>query len=145
MKYSGIDLLYEKRGYFDEIMGLLEAGLNLERAHLGMFTELGILYSKHNPERLYEHPRLVWQRINIPKIIRATEMAHLWIELVFLYTHYYKLYNATLTIIAHSANALEHTAFKDVVVKVTNLEIYNKALWFEIEEQALLINDLLVY
>ncbi|KAJ3117386.1 hypothetical protein HDU96_006911 [Phlyctochytrium bullatum] len=136
--------VYEKRGHFDELIQLIEAGLGLERAHMGMFTELAILYSKYRSERLMEHLRLFWQRINIPKVIRACEAAHLWAELVFLYTHYDEFDNAALTIIAHSADAWEHTAFKDVVVKVANLEIYYKSLRFYLEEQPMLINDLLV-
>lgn len=38
--------LYEYQGYTDELMALLEAGLGLERAHMGMFTELSVLYAK---------------------------------------------------------------------------------------------------
>ncbi|TPX47357.1 hypothetical protein SeMB42_g00049 [Synchytrium endobioticum] len=136
--------LYERRGKFEELMSLIEAGLGLERAHMGMFTELAILYSKYKPERLMEHIRLFWQRINIPKVIRACETAHLWPELVFLYTHYDEYDNAALTIMSHSADAWEHATFKDIVVKVTNLEIYYKALRFYLDEQPLLINDLLV-
>lgn len=30
--------LYERNGYFDEVISLLEAGLGLERAHMGMFS-----------------------------------------------------------------------------------------------------------
>ncbi len=135
--------LYEFRGYFTELLSLLESGLGLERAHMGMFTELAILYSKHKPESLKEHLRLCWQRINIPKVIRACEAAHLWSQLVFLYTKYDEFDNAALTIMANSAVAWEHTSFKDVVVKVSNLEIYYKALRFYLEEQPLMINDLL--
>ncbi|KAI8818504.1 uncharacterized protein EV422DRAFT_537294 [Fimicolochytrium jonesii] len=135
--------LYERRGHFDELMSLLEAGLGLERAHMGMFTELGILYSKYKPERLMEHLKLFWQRINIPKVIRATEIAHMWPELVFLYSHYEEHDNAALTIMEHAADAWDHTGFKDVIVKVSNLEIYYKALRFYLEHQPLLINDLL--
>lgn len=43
--------LYEKNGYFDEVISLMEAGLGLERAHMGMFTELSILYAKYRPEK----------------------------------------------------------------------------------------------
>ncbi|KAI9094637.1 hypothetical protein DFS34DRAFT_628550 [Phlyctochytrium arcticum] len=135
--------LYERRGNFDELMSLLEAGLGLERAHMGMFTELAILYSKYKPERLMEHLKLFWQRINIPKVIRATETAHMWPELVFLYTHYEENDNAALTVMAHSADAFEHASFKDVIVKVSNLEIYYKALRFYLDEHPLLLNDLL--
>jgi clathrin heavy chain len=122
--------LYESRGYFEELMQLIEAGLGLERAHMGMFTELAILYSKHRPDRLMEHLRLFWQRVNIPKVIRACEAAHLWSELVFLYTHYDEFDNAALTIMAHSADAWEHATLKDIIVKVSNLEIYYKVLHY---------------
>lgn len=75
---------YEYNGYFDELIALLEGGLGLERAHMGMFTELGVALSKYHPERVMEHLRLFWARINIPKMIRASEDAHLWPELIFL-------------------------------------------------------------
>ena len=32
---------YQQRGYFEELIALLESGLGLERAHMGIFTELG--------------------------------------------------------------------------------------------------------
>ena len=35
-----------------------------------------------------EHLKLFVARINIPKVIKATEKAHLWPELVFLYIEY---------------------------------------------------------
>lgn len=42
---------YEWKGYFTEAIALLEAALSLERAHMGIFTELSILYSKYRPEK----------------------------------------------------------------------------------------------
>ena len=76
---------------------------------MGIFTELSILYSKYSPEKrkhfspnfnswsfsnemdiplVMEHLKLFVSRINIPKVIRAAEQAHLWPELVFLYVKY---------------------------------------------------------
>ncbi len=136
--------LYEFRGYFSELLVLMESGLGLERAHMGMFTELAILYSKHKSESLMEHLRLFWQRINIPKVIRSCEAAHLWSQLVFLYSKYDEFDNAALTIMAHSPVAWEHSNFKDIIVKVSNLEIYYRALRFYLEEQPLMVTDLLV-
>ena len=59
--------LYERNGYFDEIISLMEGGLGLERAHMvrkptikvqpcaevsqGMFTELSVLYAKYRPDK----------------------------------------------------------------------------------------------
>ena len=48
---TGIVTAYERKGFFDEILALLEAALSLERAHMGIFTELSILYSKYKPEK----------------------------------------------------------------------------------------------
>ncbi len=31
---------YQRRGYFEELISLLESGIGLERAHMGIFTEL---------------------------------------------------------------------------------------------------------
>ncbi|OAQ24879.1 clathrin, heavy polypeptide, isoform CRA_a [Linnemannia elongata AG-77] len=135
--------VYEHQGYFDELMALLESGLGLERAHMGMFTELAILYARYRPERMMEHLKIFWSRINIPKVIASCEEAHLWTELVFLYVHYDEYDNAAITMMKHSADAWEHSAFKDVVVKVSNLEIYYKALRFYLDEQPMLLNDLL--
>ena len=134
---------YERNGYFDELISLLEAGLGLERAHMGMFTELGIALSKFHPERTMEHLKLFWSRINIPKMIRACEEAHLWPELIFLYCHYDEWDNAALAMIERAADAWEHHSFKDIVVKVANLEIYYKSLSFYREQQPSLLTDLL--
>lgn len=134
---------YEWNGYFDELLALLEAGLGLERAHMGMFTELGIALSKYHPERVMEHLKLFWSRINIPKMIRASEEAHLWPELVFLYSHYDEWDNAALAMMERAADAWEHHSFKDVIVKVANLEIYYRALNFYMQEQPTLLTDLL--
>ncbi|RKF81067.1 putative clathrin heavy chain [Golovinomyces cichoracearum] len=134
---------YEWNGYFDELISLLEQGLGLERAHMGMFTELGIALSKYHPARVMEHLKLFWSRINIPKMIRATEEANLWPELVFLYCHYDEWDNAALAMMERAANAWEHHSFKDIIVKVANLEIYYRALNFYLQQQPSLLTDLL--
>ncbi|KAG9243910.1 hypothetical protein BJ878DRAFT_508483 [Calycina marina] len=134
---------YERDGYFDELIALLEQGLGLERAHMGMFTELGIALSKYHPERTMEHLKLFWGRINIPKVIRACEDANLWPELVFLYCHYDEWDNAALAMMERSISAWEHHSFKDIIVKVANLEIYYRALNFYLQQQPTLLTDLL--
>jgi len=134
---------YERNGYFDELITLLEAGLGLERAHMGMFTELGIALTKYHPERVMEHLRIFWGRINLPKAIKACDEAHLWPELVFLYAHYDEWDNAALAMMERAADAWEHHSFKDTIVKVANLEIYYRALNFYLQEQPSLLTDLL--
>ena len=130
---------YQERGHFEELIGLLEAALGLERAHMGMFTELAILYSKYEPEKMREHLELFWSRVNIPKVLsfttkhylaknsklvifgkvlRAAEHAHLWAELVFLYDKYEEYDNAVLTMMSHPTEAWRESHFKDIITKV---------------------------
>jgi clathrin heavy chain len=134
---------YEHNGYFDELISLLEQGLGLERAHMGMFTELGIALAKYHPERLMEHIKIFWSRMNMPKMIRACEEANLWPELVFCYYHYDEFDNAALAVIERPENSWDHTQFKEIVVKVANLEIYYRAIKFYVEQHPSLLTDLL--
>ncbi|MCJ1469690.1 hypothetical protein MMC07_008326 [Pseudocyphellaria aurata] len=140
---TGLVRQYERNGYFDELISLLEAGLGLERAHMGMFTELGIALSKFYPDRVMEHLKLFWSRIQNTRMIRACEDANLWPELIFLYCHDDEWDNAALAMMERAADAWEHHSFKDIVVKVTNLEILYRALNFYLQEQPLLLTDLL--
>lgn len=134
---------YEYNGYFNELISLFESGLGLERAHMGMFTELAILYCKYSPEKVMEHLKLFWSRINIPKVLTACEEAHLYPELIFLYCHYEEWDNAALTMIDKSEVAFDHSSFKEIIVKAPNLEIYYKAIAFYLNEHPSLLVDLL--
>uniref|UniRef100_A0A8C1ZAE6 Clathrin, heavy chain a (Hc) n=1 Tax=Cyprinus carpio TaxID=7962 RepID=A0A8C1ZAE6_CYPCA len=135
---------YQDRGYFEELITLLEAALGLERAHMGMFTELAILYSKFKPQKMREHLELFWSRVNIPKVLRAAEQAHLWAELVFLYDKYEEYDNAIITMMSHPTDAWKEGQFKDIITKVANVELYYKAIQFYLEFKPLLLNDLLI-
>lgn len=121
---------YEQFGHFDEVISVMEAGLGLERAHMGIFTELGILYSKYKESKLMEHIKLFWSRLNIRKMLKACEDNAQWEELTFLYLHYDEFDNAILSMIAHPIEAWEPTKFKDTLTKVTNTEIFYKAIDF---------------
>lgn len=135
---------YQGRGYFEELIALLEAALGLERAHMGMFTELAILYSKYKPSKMKEHLELFWSRVNIPKVLRAAESAHLWAELVFLYDKYEEFDNAIITMMNHPTEAWREGHFKDMITKVANVELYYRAIQFYLDHKPLLLNDLLL-
>merc|ERR1711992_416792 len=64
---------YQSRGKYEELIALMEAGLGLERSHMGIFTELGILYAKYKLDKLMEHLKLFSNKINIPRLIRVCE------------------------------------------------------------------------
>ncbi|KAI6215352.1 hypothetical protein M3Y94_00375700 [Aphelenchoides besseyi] len=134
---------YQHRGHFEQLISLLEAALGLERAHMGMFTELAILYSKYKPERMREHLDLFWSRVNIPKVLRAAEQSHLWAELVFLYDKYEEFDNAVQTMMMHPTVAWREAHFKEIITKVANVELYYKAINFYLTYKPMLLNDLL--
>ncbi|XP_042456042.1 clathrin heavy chain 1-like [Zingiber officinale] len=134
---------YQNRGCFNELISLMESGLGLERAHMGIFTELGVLYARYRPEKLMEHIKLFSTRLNIPKLIRACDEQQHWKELTYLYIQYDEFDNAATTIMNHSPDAWDHMQFKDVIVKVANVELYYKAVHFYLQEHPDLINDAL--
>ena len=61
---------YQAGGHPEELILLLESGIGLERAHMGIFTELGVVYGRYKPEKLMEHLKLFSAKINIPRLIR---------------------------------------------------------------------------
>lgn len=90
-----------------------------------------------------EHLKLFSARLNIPRLIRVCEDFHHWKELVFLYIQYDEYDNAALVMMKHSPSAWEHVLFKDVAVKVSNVEVYYKAISFYLENHPDLLVDLL--
>ncbi|KAE8695458.1 Clathrin heavy chain 1 [Hibiscus syriacus] len=134
---------YQNRGCFNELISLMESGLGLERAHMGIFTELGVLYARYRPEKLMEHIKLFSTRLNIPKLIRACDEQQHWKELTYLYIQYDEFDNAATIVMNHSPEAWDHMQFKDIIVKVASVELYYKAVHFYLQEHPDLINDML--
>ncbi|KAF7833783.1 clathrin heavy chain 1 [Senna tora] len=134
---------YQNRGCFNELISLMESGLGLDRAHMGIFTELGVLYARYRPEKLMEHIKLFATRLNIPKLIRACDEQQHWMELTYLHIQYDEFDNAAATVMNHSPEAWDHMQFKDIIVKVASVELYYKAVHFYLQEHPDLINDLL--
>ncbi|RIB06152.1 armadillo-type protein [Gigaspora rosea] len=85
----------------------------------------------------YEHLRLFWPRLSVSNVIRACDEAHLWKEMVFLYENYGEFDNGSLAMMNHASDAWELSRFKDIIVKVSNVEIYYKALKFYMDERLL--------
>eukprot|EP01101_Sappina_pedata_P007654 TRINITY_DN4091_c0_g1_i1.p1 TRINITY_DN4091_c0_g1~~TRINITY_DN4091_c0_g1_i1.p1 ORF type:complete len:1118 (+),score=599.66 TRINITY_DN4091_c0_g1_i1:208-3561(+) len=134
---------YEARGHFNELISLLESGINNEHAHNGLFTELAILYCRYRPERLLDHLKSSYAQCNLARISRTCEKYQLWTELVFLQIHSDDYAQAVLTMIGHGAEAWEHNLFKDTVSKVASDDVHHKAIKFYINEHPLQINDML--
>lgn len=88
--------------------------------------------------------KLFWSRLNIPTLLVACQQNLHWNEAVFLYTHYDQFDNAIDVMIQHSAECWKHSLFKEIILQVSNTEIYYRALQFYLTEHPLLLNDLLL-
>ncbi|KJP87226.1 hypothetical protein AK88_03143 [Plasmodium fragile] len=135
--------IYEKKKYINELMSLLENGLNNERAHVGIYTELGILYAKYKPEKLMEFIRNYANKMNTRKLIDVCQNEYLLKEAVYLYISYDEYNLAVDTIIKHSPTAYTPDTFMQVIHKVTNSDIIHKVIDFYIEEHPLNLYNLL--
>mgnify|MGYP001950477853 FL=1 len=76
---------YSDLGHFDHLVSLFEQGIGLEDAHIGIFTELGILYTKHVPEKVMDHCKVFFTKLNVSKVVRACERARMYKPTVYLY------------------------------------------------------------
>ena len=124
--------LYERP---DEMIALLESSLTIERSHIGIFTELGILYAKYKPEKLMDFIRNYFQKLNVSKLLRVCERYLLWNEAVYLHSNYDEHDNAIKIMMEHSPTAFKHESFSNIIQKVTNNELLYKAIDFYLEEE----------
>ena len=96
-----------------------------ERTHVGLYTELGILYAKYRPERLMDFIRQYSLKMNIPKSVRECQRLCLWREAVVLHIAYDEFDHAASKMILHCTTAWSHDQFvrvrrisKIVVVRI---------------------------
>jgi len=134
---------YEKFGYFNEVMTLLEQGLRLERTHNGIYTELGTLYAKYTPNKLMDLIRTYPTKLHIPKLIRACEQYQMWGEAVQLHQNYEQDNQAIVVMMEHSPTAWRHDTFAQSIMRVSNGDLFYRAIIFYLEEEPMLLNDLL--
>lgn len=106
------------------------------------FPVASLLIPAHGPRVV--QIKLFWSRLNIPTLLVACQQNLHWNEAVFLYTHYDQFDNAISTMIEHSAECWKHSLFKEIILQVSNTEIYYRALTFYLQEHPLMLNDLLL-
>jgi clathrin heavy chain len=133
---------YERAGKSTELVALMEQGLGQDNAHAGVFTELGVLYTKYMPEKLMEHIKIFHTRMNINKILRACEKALMWPETVYLYKEDNQ-HDSAVKIMVDHATAFQHDLFLDCVQKVRNPEVQYKAISHYLGTQPMQLGRLL--
>ncbi len=118
---------YSDLGHFTHLVSLFEQGIGLEDAHIGIFTELGILYTKHVPEKVMEHCKVFFSKLNVSKVVRACERARLFQPAVYLYMQD-KQHDSAVKTMMERATAWENDLFLDSITKVRNAEVIYKAV-----------------
>ena len=135
---------YEEKGHFAELIHLLEQGINLDRVHQGIYTQLGVLYSKYNENKLMEHINLFWTRLNVPTLLQSCKDNQHWKECVVLYKNYDSFDQAAEIIMLHSTECWTHEEFKYIMLRVSNSEIFYRAINFYLNEHPLQLSELLI-
>jgi len=133
---------YSDLGHFDHLVSLFEQGIGLEDAHVGIFTELCVLYTKHVPEKVMDHCKVFFSKLNVAKSVRACERARLYTPTVYLYMQDKQHDNAVKTMIEH-ANAWENDLFLDSITKVRNQELMYKAVGYYLTTHPMLFTRLM--
>merc|ERR1711957_402680 len=100
-------------------------------------------YAKYKAERLMDFIKMNSNKLNIPKLIHACERHYHWKEAVFLYQNYDEFDSAANVMMQHSPVAFTHDQFLMVMQKVSNMEIYYRAISFYLQEQPMQLNSLL--
>jgi len=127
---------YSDLGFFTQVVSLFEQGLGLEEAHIGIFTELGILYTKHVPVKVMEHCKVFFSKLNVAKVVKSCERARLYEPAVYLYMTD-KQYDSAVKIMMERAPTFNNELFFDAVVKIRNYEILYQAITFYVNSHPL--------
>ena len=133
---------YSDLGHFTHLVSLFEQGLGLEDAHIGIFTELGVLYTKHVPDKVMEHCKVFFSKLNVSKVVRACERARLFPPAVYLYMAD-KQYDSAVKVMMDRAPAFDSDLFLDSIVKVRNSEVMYKAVGFYLTMHPMLFGRLM--
>jgi len=123
---------YEKFGYFKELIKLMEKGLLQDRTHAVLFTELAILYSKYENEKLMDHLQRYYRKIHASKVINSCRLNHLWAEMRFLHKHNDEPDKSISVMIDYPVEAYDHVTFLDTVTECVNTNILYDSIEFYI-------------
>jgi len=67
----------------------------------------------------------------------------LWEQVIFLYMQYDEFDSAANCMMSHSPTAFSHDQFQMIMQKISNMEIYYRAIQFYLDEQPMQVNSLL--
>lgn len=140
---NGMCNRYEARGLWEELLTVLRTAASNQGAHMGIFTEIGNLLAKYNPDKLLEHINMYSKRINTHKLITVCEQYHHWLALRVLHVNNEDWYAAATAVMQHYADAWDHEIFKDIVEHLGAGDVVYHAVGFYIQTHPELLGDYL--
>ena len=137
--------IYESAGLWEDLAAVLKAACAQQGAHMGLFTELGILYAKYKPEKLLEHIKMYPKKINTHKMISICEQYQEWLALRVLHVNNEDWLAATNTMMRYATECWDHEIFKDIINRLGASDVLYSAVGFYIQQHPDLLHDLLMH
>lgn len=142
---NAIVSLYENAGCWDELASVLKSAAANPSAHMGIFTELGVLYARYSPERLLEHVNMYARKMNTHRMITVCEEYHHWHVLRVLFVINEDWLAAAQVMMNHSADSWDHEVFKDVAGRMGSSDMIYSAITFYLQNHPELTHDYLTH
>jgi clathrin heavy chain len=136
---------YEKHGYFNELIELVEKGISNDNNNSSLNTTLSELYAKFKQEKLMSQISRCWKFSNPMRLVNACRDNACWAELVFLHQSYEEHDEAIKMMMEHSSEAFNLSIYNDNIIHVSNVELYYKSIDFFLNEQPELLLSLLLH
>eukprot|EP00742_Colponemidia_sp_Colp-10_P010839 GILJ01011954.1.p1 GENE.GILJ01011954.1~~GILJ01011954.1.p1 ORF type:complete len:1482 (-),score=281.89 GILJ01011954.1:202-4647(-) len=137
--------LYENAGHWEDIAAVLKSATANSAAHMGIFTELGVLYARYQPEKLLDHVNMYARKMNTHRMITICEEYHHWHALRVLYVINEDWLAAAQVMMNHSADSWDHEVFKDVATRMGSSDIIYSAITFYLQNHPELAHDYLTH
>ncbi|KAH8611956.1 putative Clathrin heavy chain linker Clathrin H link Region in Clathrin and VPS [Trypanosoma vivax] len=134
---------YEDLGLYDDLLAVLKAAATNTGAHMGIFTEMGVILAKYRPEKLLEHVNMYSKKINAHKLIAVCEQYHHWLVLRVLHVNNEDWLAAAKTMMHHFGDAWDHEVFKEVACHLGASDVVYSSISFYLNTSPQLLQDLL--
>eukprot|EP00796_Vickermania_ingenoplastis_P005063 gene5063-3650_t len=140
---SGMTALYESRGLWEEYLTVLKTASGNQGAHMGIFTEMGVLLAKYKPEKLLEHINMYTKKLSIHRMTSVCEQYHHWVALRLIHIINDDWLAATNVMIKHHEDCWDHEIYKDVVGHLGSSDVLYTSIPFYLKTHPELLNDYL--
>lgn len=134
---------YESQGLWEEFFSVLKVASTNQGAHMGIFTEMGVLLAKYKPEKLLEHINMCSKKLNAHKLMSACEEYHHWVCLRVLQVLNNDWVAALNTMMRHHSDCWEHEIYKDVASHLGASDTLYTSIAFYMRAHPNLLNDYL--